>query len=47
MVQLVRKLKTGEDTPGFTYLAQAPAVVDGPGSIFVDRDRASDFKPEY
>jgi ABC-type sugar transport system substrate-binding protein len=47
VVQLVRKLKTGKDTPGFAYLAQAPAVVDGPGSIFVSRDNASAFTPEY
>ncbi|TAM70728.1 MAG: sugar ABC transporter substrate-binding protein [Microbacteriaceae bacterium] len=46
-VQLARALKTGKDTPGFTYLAQAPAVVDGPGSIFITPDNLSKFKPEY
>lgn len=46
-VQLARKLKTGEDTPGFASLAQAPAVVDGPGSIFVTSANAAKFKPEY
>ena len=47
IVQLARTLKTGESTPGFAYLAQAPAVVDGPGSIFVTADNAAQFSPEY
>ncbi|WP_158862039.1 sugar ABC transporter substrate-binding protein [Leifsonia sp. AG29] len=47
IVQLARKLETGAGTPGFAYLAQAPAVVNGPGSIFVTADNASKFSPEY
>jgi ABC-type sugar transport system substrate-binding protein len=47
LVQLARKLKTGQDTPGFTYLAEAPVVVNGPGSIFITTDNADKFTPEY
>jgi ABC-type sugar transport system substrate-binding protein len=47
VVQLARKLKTGQDTPGFTYLAEAPVVVNGPGSIFITSDNANKFTPEY
>ncbi|WP_185278522.1 sugar ABC transporter substrate-binding protein [Leifsonia shinshuensis] len=47
VVQLARKLKTGKDTPGFAYLAEAPSVVKGPGSIFVTAKNASSFSPEY
>lgn len=47
VVQLARKLKTGDSTPGFAYLAQAPAVTSGPGSIFVTADNAAKFTPEY
>lgn len=47
LVQLLRKLVDGQDTPGFTDLAQAPVVVKGPGSIFITADNATSFKPEY
>lgn len=47
MAQLARKLETGQDTPGFTNLAEAPPVVDGPGSIFITADNADAFVPEY
>lgn len=47
MAQLIRKLETGTDTPGFANLADAPPVVDGPGSIFITRDNADKFEPEY
>ena len=47
VAQLARAIATGEDTPGFTYLAEAPVVVDGPGSIFITADNASKFDPEY
>lgn len=47
MAQLARKLQDGEDTPGFTNLAEAPAVVDGPGSIFISADNVDAFTPEY
>lgn len=47
VVQLARALDTGDPTPGFTYLAEAPVVVDGPGSIFITADNASEFTPEY
>ena len=47
VVQLVRAIATGKSTPGFTYLAQAPAVTKGPGSIFITSSNASKFKPEY
>ena len=47
VVQLARALDTGESTPGFTYLADSPVVLDGPGSIFITADNASEFSPEY
>lgn len=47
VVQLARALATGESTPGFTYLAESPVVVDGPGSIFITAENAGDFTPEY
>jgi ABC-type sugar transport system substrate-binding protein len=47
IVQLARAMATGKSTPGFTYLAQAPAVVSGPGSIFVTSANADKFSPEY
>ncbi|MET2011769.1 sugar ABC transporter substrate-binding protein [Microbacterium chocolatum] len=46
-VQLARAIDTGEPTPGFTFLGDAPVVVDGPGSIFVTSDNAATFTPEY
>lgn len=46
-IQLARAMKTGKSTPGFTYLAQAPVVVDGPGSIFITAANAGKFNPEY
>ena len=47
MAQLVKALATGEDTPGFTFLADAPVLLDGPGSIFITADNAATFSPEY
>ena len=47
VVQLVRAIATHKSTPGFTYLAQAPAVTRGPGSIFITSSNAAKFKPEY
>ncbi|MFF2298293.1 sugar ABC transporter substrate-binding protein [Arthrobacter sp. NPDC058127] len=47
VAQLVRALSSGENTPGFAYLAQAPAVTQGPGSIFITAANASKFHPEY
>lgn len=47
MTQLVRALATGEDTPGFTFLADAPVLTEGPGSIFITADNAATFTPEY
>lgn len=47
VVQLARALSEGKATEGFTYLAEAPRVVDGPGTIFLDRDNASGFEPGY
>jgi ABC-type sugar transport system substrate-binding protein len=46
-VQLAQAMKTGTDTPGFTYLAQAPVIVQGPGSIFITSQNAAKFTPEY
>ncbi len=46
-VHLARALATGESTEGFTYLAESPVVVDGPGTIFIDSSNAADFDPEY
>lgn len=47
VVQLVRKLATGQDTAGFTDLAGAPPVTDGPGSIFITAANAAKFHAEY
>lgn len=47
MAQLIRKLDTDTDTPGFANLAEAPPVLDGPGSIFITKDNADQFEPEY
>jgi len=47
VVQLARAIDTGEDTPGFTYLADSPAVTEGPGSIFITADNAAEFTPQY
>lgn len=47
IIQLARAIDTGESTPGFTYLAESPLVVDGPGSLFVSVDNADGFTPEY
>jgi ABC-type sugar transport system substrate-binding protein len=46
-LQLGRALATGDDTPGFTYLAKAPVVTDGPKSIFITAANAADFQAEY
>ncbi len=45
--QLARKLATGKDTPGYTDLAGAPSVVDGPGDIYITKDNANKFHPKY
>lgn len=47
VTQLAKAIATGEDTPGFAYLALAPTVVDGPGSIFITADNAAEFEPRY
>jgi ABC-type sugar transport system substrate-binding protein len=47
VTQLMRKLSTGEDTPGFAYLAEAPAVVDGPGSVFLTSANVARFEPQW
>lgn len=47
VVQLANALDGGEGTTGFTYLAQSPIIVDGPGSIFLTTDNADTFTPEY
>jgi len=47
IIQLARALDTGESTVGFTYLAESPAVVDGPGTIFITQQNAADFEPQY
>jgi len=47
VIQLARFLSTGEITEGFTYLAESPAVVDGPGSIFITPENADLFQPQY
>jgi ABC-type sugar transport system substrate-binding protein len=45
--QLMRVLTEEKETPGFTNLAEAPPVVKGPGTIFLTKENASKFKPEY
>lgn len=47
VVHLIKKLSTGKDTPGFTNLADAPVVTNGPGTIFITKANANKFKPEY
>lgn len=47
IVQLARAIDSGETTPGFTYLAESPLVVDGPGSLFITSENADGFTPEY
>jgi ABC-type sugar transport system substrate-binding protein len=47
VVQLARFFATGEATPGFTNLGEAPTVTDGPGSLYLTKDNASSFTPEY
>jgi ABC-type sugar transport system substrate-binding protein len=47
MAQLARKLETGQDTPGYTDLAGAPAVVNGPGTVFITAANAAKFQPRY
>lgn len=47
VIQLARVLSTGETTEGFTYLAQSPVVVDGPGTIFITSENAAGFEPQY
>jgi ABC-type sugar transport system substrate-binding protein len=47
LAQLIKKLSTGKDTPGFANLTDAPAVAGGPGSIFITALNAAKFKPEY
>ncbi len=47
IVQLAKAIDTGESTPGFTYLAESPLVLDGPGSLFITVDNAAGFTPEY
>lgn len=47
VAQLARKLATGQDTPGFSDLAKAPPVVNGPGSIFITTTNVDKFAPEY
>lgn len=47
VVQLAHAISTGESIPGFTYLAESPVVLDGPGSIFITSDNAALFTPEY
>jgi ABC-type sugar transport system substrate-binding protein len=45
--QLARKLATGKDTPGYTDLAGAPSIINGPGSVFITADNADKFQPKY
>jgi ABC-type sugar transport system substrate-binding protein len=47
VVHLARFFATGEATPGFTNLAEAPTVVDGPGSVYLTADNAGSFTAEY
>jgi ABC-type sugar transport system substrate-binding protein len=47
VVHLARFFSTGEGTPGFTNLAEAPTVVDGPGSVYLTADNAASFTAEY
>jgi len=45
--QLARKLASGKDTPGYTDLAGAPTVLEGPGDIYITKDNADKFQPRY
>lgn len=47
VVQAARALSTGENTSGFTYLADSPRIIEGPKTIFITKANAADFDPEY
>ena len=47
IVQLVKRLATGKATPGYTDERDAPAVTEGPKTLFITKANASQFKPEY
>lgn len=46
-VQLARAMDTGESTPGFTFLGEAPPVLDGPGTIFISQENAASYSPLF
>lgn len=46
-VQLAHAMATGESTPGFTFLGEAPAVQDGPGTVFLTKDNAAKYTPQF
>ncbi len=45
MVGMIRKLETGKDF-GFANEAYTPAVLDGPGTIFITKANADKFSPK-
>ena len=47
VVHLARFFANGEETPGFTNLAEAPTVTDGPGSVYLDQQNIDTFTPQY
>jgi ABC-type sugar transport system substrate-binding protein len=47
MHQLLRFLVDGKKTDGTVWLGDAPAVKEGPGSIFITKDNVDTWKPEY
>ncbi len=47
MEQMIRFLITGKKTPGTAWLPMAPIVKEGPGTMFITKENASEWKPEY
>jgi ABC-type sugar transport system substrate-binding protein len=45
--QMARRLATGKSTPGYTNLADAPSIINGPGSIYITAANADKFAPKY
>ena len=47
MEQMIRFLLTGKKTPGTVWLPMAPIVKNGPGDMFITKENASEWTPEY
>jgi len=47
MEQMIRFLQTGKKTPGTVWLPMAPIVKEGPGTMFITKENADKWTPEY